>query len=120
MPGKSIHKCRIIVQPSFPNNRFSTRFRRRKAVTKRVWKEEESSAYFGVPSTALSSPFDIPNPTDNAPTLVDYHAIHYSDAGGYAPAQPCPDLFGSQFGGFGQPPEFNATQYLSSHGLNPS
>ncbi len=88
MCGKFIHRRRDIVQISFPNNRRSTRFPRRKVVTKRVWKEEESSAYFGVPNSAVFTPFDIPNPTDNAPTLVNHHAIHYSDAGGYAPAQP--------------------------------
>ncbi len=118
MSGKSVHRTRIIVQPSFPNNRRSTRFPRRKVVTKRVWKEEESSAYFGVPDTALFTPFDIPNPLDNAPTLVDYHAIHYSDAGGYAPAQPCPELFGCQPLGPGTPPQFNATEYLSNQ-FNP-
>ena len=54
-------------------------------VTKRVWKEEESSAYYGVPDTALFTPWDLPNPTDRMPGLKNYHAIHYSDAGGYAP-----------------------------------
>ncbi|MDO9537498.1 MAG: hypothetical protein Q7J68_04175 [Thermoplasmata archaeon] len=53
-------------------------------VKRQVWKEEESSAYFGVPNSALFTPFDIPNPTDNAPKFS--HTIHYSDAGGYAPA----------------------------------
>ncbi len=84
MSGKRIHKRRDIVQISFPNNRRSTRFPRRKVVTKRVWKEEESSAYFGVPASAIFTPFDIPNPTDNAPSFS--HTIHYSDVGGYAPA----------------------------------
>jgi hypothetical protein len=85
MSGKIIHRRRDIIQISFPNNRRSSRFPRRKVVTKRVWKEEESSSYFGVTDTALFTPFDIPNPLDNAPTLVSHHTIHYSDAGGYAP-----------------------------------
>ncbi len=112
-----MHRFRVIIQPSFPNNRRSTRFPRKRAVARRVWKEEESSAYYGVPATALFTPFDIPNPLEDAPVLVNYHAIHYSDAGGYAPAQPCPDLSASPFGGFGQP-QFNASEYLSSQ-FNP-
>ncbi|MBU4071591.1 MAG: hypothetical protein KJ773_05395 [Candidatus Thermoplasmatota archaeon] len=52
-------------------------------VKRQEWREEESSAYFGVPASAIFTPFDIPNPTDNAPSLS--HAIQYSDAGGYAP-----------------------------------
>ena len=91
MPRKSIHWRAVRDYPSFPNNRRSTRFPRRKAVTKRIWKEEESPAYFGVPNTALSTPWDVPNPTDRMPGLKNYHSIHYSDAGGYAPA-PIPGL----------------------------
>ncbi len=116
MCGKFIHKRRDIIQISFPNNRRSTRFPRKRAVARRVWKEEESSAYFGVPASALFTPYDVPNPTDNAPTLVDYHTIHYSDAGGYAPAQPCPEFLG-EFGGLGQP-GLNASEYLSNQ-FNP-
>ncbi|MBA3046012.1 MAG: hypothetical protein FP824_07345 [Euryarchaeota archaeon] len=88
MRGKRIHKRKVIVQPSFPNNRFSTRPRRKKVVKCQEWREEESSAYFGVPNSAIFTPFDIPNPTDNAPKFS--HTIHYSDAGGYAPAFPMP------------------------------
>ena len=84
MTGKHIHKRRVIVYLSFPNNRLSNRLRRKKVVKRQVWKEEESSSYFGVPNSAVFTPFDIPNPTDNAPSFS--HTIHYSDAGGYAPA----------------------------------
>jgi len=70
MPGKSVRRVRIIRQPSFPNNRLSTRFPRRKAVTRVTWKEEDP-AYATVPPTALSTPWDLPNPTDDAPVLAD-------------------------------------------------
>jgi len=55
-------------------------------VKRQVWREEESSVYFGVPNSAIFTPFDIPNPTDNAPVFTGGHALNYSDAGGYAPA----------------------------------
>jgi hypothetical protein len=95
MPWKSIHWRAVKDYPSFPNNRHSTRFPRRRTVTRRVWKEDDFTLSARVPDTALFTPFDIPNPLDNAPTLVSHHAIHYSDAGGYGPANPLP--------GFGPP-----------------
>ncbi|MBA3046086.1 MAG: hypothetical protein FP824_07720 [Euryarchaeota archaeon] len=80
MSGKCIHKRRVIVQPSFPNNRFSTRPRRKKVVKRQEWREEESSAYFGVPNSAVF------NPLANAPTFP--YSIQHYDTGLYAPVQP--------------------------------
>jgi len=65
------HSRREIIQYSFPNNKLSTRTRKRKVV-KRETIEDDLTIYSRFPASAISTPYDLPNPTDNAPSFSDY------------------------------------------------
>ena len=71
MSKKYIHKRRELILPSFPNNKLSSRPRKRK-VEKQEWIEDDLTIYNQVPDSAVFTPWDVPNPTDEAPTLSDY------------------------------------------------
>ena len=74
-----IHKRREIILPSFPNNKLSTRPRKRK-VEKREIIEDALTIYPRVLASAIFTPYDLPNPTDSAPSFSQ--TMNYSDAGG--------------------------------------
>jgi len=82
MSRKYIHKRREIIPPSFPNNKLSSRPRKKKIV-KEEWTEEDSQIYSRIPDSAISTPYDLPNPTDNAPSFFSnsYQEIY----GGLSP-----------------------------------
>ena len=63
-----VHKRRETIQPSFPNNKLSSRPRKKK-VTKQEWVEDDLTIYPRVPASAITTPYNQPNPTDNAPSF---------------------------------------------------
>ena len=65
-----IHSRRERIQPSFPNNKLSTRHRKKKVI-KQERIDYSFTPQFRLPSTATFTPYDLPNPTDNAPTLFN-------------------------------------------------
>ena len=87
MIKKHVHKRREIILPSFPNNKLSTRPRKKK-VEKREIIEDDLTIYPRIPDTAISTPYDQPNPTDHTPSFSQ--TMNYSDAGIYSPASADP------------------------------
>jgi len=81
------HRRRIIVQPSFPNNKLSTRPRRKKIIKQKTI-DYNFTPQFRLPANTIQTPYDQPNPTNNAPTFSQ--TMNYSDAGIYSPVSPDP------------------------------
>ena len=65
------HRRREKFQYCFPNNKLSSR-PRKKTVKKQEWIEEEFPIHNQVPDSAVFTHYDIPNPTDEAPSFSDY------------------------------------------------
>ncbi|MCK5024597.1 MAG: hypothetical protein KAR56_03170 [Thermoplasmata archaeon] len=79
------HRQKIIIQPSFPNNKLSSRPRKKK-VEKRETIDYSFTPQFRLPAKATFTPYDQPNPTDESPKFSQ--TMNYSDAGNYSPASP--------------------------------
>ncbi len=81
----------VIIQPSFPNNKLSSRPRKKKVV-KRKTIDYNFTPQFRLPASAIHTPYDLPNPTDNAPSFSNYwlreensHIMHESPFGELMP-----------------------------------
>jgi len=63
------HRWREKIQPSFPNNKLSSR-PRKKQVPKQEIIEDDLTIYNRLPAKATFTPYDQPSPTEEAPSSI--------------------------------------------------